>query len=150
VKGQGFLLAVVSAVVVAAVVTGFLVLGTPGDARKETFDQKRIEDLSNLRNMIRGYDVRAERDTLPETLDLVQQTAFWKTYGRDPETGEPYGYRKLAPDRFELCATFSTVVTESDLDEYQQGWAHPAGRACFQFALRGVDMDGPMHPQRGP
>jgi hypothetical protein len=144
------LLTIVSAVVLAAVVTGFLVLGTPGDARKETLDRKRIDDLSNLTNALRSYDQRPEGDSLPETLDDALLSSYWKTQGRDPETGQPYGYRKLAPGRFELCATFSTVVTEADLEDYRRGWAHPAGRACFEFTLRGGDLLGPIRAERGP
>ena len=34
-KGQGLLLAIVTAVVVAAVVTGFFLAGTPREAREE-------------------------------------------------------------------------------------------------------------------
>jgi len=143
-SGQGLLLAIVSAVVLVAVVTGFLVLGTPGDARKETFDQKRIDDLSNLSNVLVG------RDSLPASLDDAQQIGYWKTNGRDPETNEPYGYHRLSARRFELCATFSTAVTAADLEDYRRGWAHPAGHACFQFTVQGGDLLGPGRPERGP
>lgn len=139
-SGHGLLLGLVTAVVLAAVVAGFLVLGTPGDARKETLDRKRVEDLSNLSSALSGATA------LPASIEEVRRRAYWKSFGKDPETGEPYGYRRIASDRFELCATFSTAVTESDLESYRKEWAHPAGPACFEFELRNGSVIGPMRP----
>jgi hypothetical protein len=90
VRGQGLLLAAVSAVVVAAVGIGFLVLGTPGEARKGELDKKRLEDLENLETVVTSDWAPGRFGTLPPSLDDVRTM---KSGRRDPVTGKPYGAR---------------------------------------------------------
>ena len=150
--GQGLLLAAVSAVVAAAIVIGFLVLGSPQDARKHQLDRKRIEDLRSLSSALierrRGFAA----DSLPPTLDAFPPAGaqpYGKGASRDPVTGTPYGYRVLGQGRFELCATFDTVVREGDLEQWERGWAHPAGPYCFQFdAATGMPQPERITPAR--
>ena len=135
-SGRGWLLVAVSIVVVIAIGIGFSVLGTPGAARKAELDKKRIEDLTSLSNELGGLDWRPQPQPLPESLDGLNLRTRVKTSLNDPETGKPYAYRRLAADRFELCATFATAVKEKDLEDWQKEWAHPAGPHCFTFVVK--------------
>jgi len=132
VKGQGLLLAVVSAVVVAAVVTGFLVMGSPKDARKAELDKRRIEDLRMLANFMTPETGRPLRDSL----ELNAYSPDLKAQVTDPVTQVPYGYRVIDRDHFELCATFDTEVRAQDMQMWEREWAHPKGRHCFRFDAR--------------
>ena len=144
-KGQGLLLAIVTAVVLGAVVLGFLVLGTPGKARRETLDEKRVENLRDLANSITWQWKEHPKAALPATLEAATEGQRYKNALRDPVTREPYGYRVTGPARFQLCATFDTEVKPEDLDEWEREWAHPAGRHCFT-----IDLDKRIVPERGP
>lgn len=150
--GQGLLLAVVSLVVAAAIAIGFLVLGSPQDARKHQLDRKRIEDLRSLSSALMERRRGFATDSLPPTLEAIPPPGaqpYGKGAGRDPVTGTPYGYRVLGKGRFELCATFDTKVGEDDLETWERGWAHPAGPHCFQFdATSGLPQPERITPAR--
>ena len=103
-KGQGLLLAAISAVVLAAVVTGFLVMGSPKDARKEELDRRRVEDLRMLANLMTPEPGRPLRDSL----DLNGYSPDLKAQVTDPVTKQPYEYHVVDSTHFELCATFDT------------------------------------------
>jgi hypothetical protein len=128
VKGQGLLLAVVTAVVVVAIVTGFLVLGTPGEARKGELDRRRVENLRDISNGI-FYTWNKGRELPPASLEAFLDGRPLKQSMKDPVTKQPYGYRDLGGGKFELCATFDTAVAEEDTD-YEFDWPHPAAPHC--------------------
>ena len=136
-KGQGLLLGVITAVVIAAIVTGFLVMGSPKDARREELDKRRIEDLRMLASLMTPESGRPLRDSL----DVNGYNPGMKAQLVDPVTGEPYQYHVIDSTHFELCATFDTEVRPQDLQPYEREWAHAKGRQCFKFDTRA--MAGP-------
>ncbi len=91
-------------VVVAAIVAGIVSVGGPGTGRMEKRDQARMTDI----NMLNAYVTcvaRAQDKTLPDSLDGNSDCR--RELDRvDPFTNEPYVYRKLAEDSYELCAGF--------------------------------------------
>ena len=131
-KGQALLLAIVSAVVVAAVVTGFLVMGSPKDARRTELDKRRVEDLRMLANLMTPEPARPLRGSL----DVNGYSLDMKSQLTDPVTGQPYEYRVIDSTHFEICATFDTEVRPEDLQMWEREWAHPKGRHCFRFDAR--------------
>jgi hypothetical protein len=132
VRGQGLLLALISAIVAATVVGGFLVMGSPREARKEELDKRRVEDLRMLANLMTPEPGRPLRDSL----DVNGYSPDMKRQLTDPATSEPYGYRLVDSTHFELCATFDTEVRPEDLQPYERDWAHAQGRHCFRFDAR--------------
>lgn len=121
-------------VVAAALVLGFLFLGTPGHARQRAMDRKRIDDLYDIASRIHAE--YAIDYALPSRLPPeIQKT--------DPFTGRPYEYVRLNGRRFRLCATFATTNSEQD-DTYAPlrggDWSHRAGRGCYKFDMRSIDM----------
>ena len=136
-KGQGLLLAIVTAVVIAAIVTGFLAMGTPGEARKVALDQVRVENLRDLSNGI-FYSWNKRRRLPPRSLEAHMKGKPLLATMRDPVTKVPYGYRDLGNGRFELCATFDTAI-EADEADFGSEWAHPAGPHCFRFDVNRQD-----------
>ena len=122
-----------SIVVIAAVVWGIMIAGSPQAARIKRFDQQRLEDLHTIfreiQSLCQDPDIKHElKRPLPATLDeLAAQARNERINLTDPETGERYSYKVIDETTYELCATFS-VQRNSDLGVF---WNHPAGRHCF-------------------
>ncbi|MDB5440980.1 MAG: hypothetical protein JWM33_3407 [Caulobacteraceae bacterium] len=123
-------------VVVAASVVGMMVVGAPGQARAHRLDDQRIEALRGLSASLDRY--YADRGGLPATLDrlALEQDGVGPASLRDPESGQPYGYRVVASNAFELCATFAAA----SMDDAAVHWRHEAGRRCFSQTVSKLQM----------
>ena len=133
--------------VVAAIVGGFLVAGSPATQRDLRFDEQRIGDLQNLQWQVVEY-WRA-KDVLPAELSLLEDPLRGVRAPKDPQSDEPYGYMVLRPLTFELCATFERESTDNYGPEFARpkefadgigdvSWAHSSGEQCFE---RTIDPD---------
>src|SRR5690606_14140915 len=60
----------VGVLVIAAIVAGFFILGTPAELRAQKQDAIRIQDLQNLQWQIVNY--WQQKETLPATLDELR------------------------------------------------------------------------------
>lgn len=134
-----YLTYVVIAVVAASAAVGLYLAGSPQRARDQRFDERRISDLQSLQYNIFYFWERNKR--LPSSLqESVQYPS--SDYAKDPETEQPYEYRVLGAEQFELCAVFSLPTDEQPStarpyaykEPYYVGeysWEHDAGRHCF-------------------
>lgn len=98
-------------------VLGFLMAGSPETARKRAFDIEREADLDRLAGCVERY--ARNLGQLPASPGALRQAAGYADCARsmrDPETGQEYAYRIVAPARaegavrvgeFELCAHFA-------------------------------------------
>lgn len=131
---------IATAIVLVAIVWGFVIIGTPGSERARKFDEQRISDLRTINSEIlsivrqgRAYDPAEPfplRRDLPKTLDeVVTLSQYTRPTIIDAETGAPYEYTVTSGSTFELCAVFNDV---RDL-QYDIFWNHTAGRDCFSF-----------------
>ncbi len=125
-----------------AIVSGFFVVGSPQAERLWQFDERRISDLNTIQwQIVNEWQTKEE---LPATLDELRDDISGFVPPRDPETGEPYGYRVTGNLGFELCASFKTSSKGEDgskarsvpvpaMDPYgmQENWMHDVGEACF-------------------
>ena len=124
---------VLTVVVLAALAWGVAVVGTPGSARLQRFDQRRLEDLQTIvrevQSLCQDPDSRSElRRALPATLDELAALARSERINlTDPATRERYGYTVKGGTSYEICATFA-LPRESDVDVF---WNHSDGRHCF-------------------
>ncbi len=122
-----------SIVVVVAVVWGVALVGSPGTARVQRFDQQRLEDLQTIfrevQSLCQDPDIKDElKRALPDTLDELAALARSERINlTDPETGQRYVYTVKDPTTYELCATFS-LARDSDAEVF---WNHPPGKHCF-------------------
>jgi hypothetical protein len=126
ITAQSVFLITASLVVLAAVAAGFWMIGSPGDARLRRLDSQRVEALVEL---TRAVDVftRTHGDVPERSSQLGEQEGISSSTTIDPETGDPYGYRKTGARAYELCARFARV---SDTDTSVR-WRHGSGRWCF-------------------
>lgn len=138
-----------SGVVVASIVAGFFIIGTPQEQRARRFDEQRVGDLQTLQSQIVNY--WTQKETLPSDLDSLKDSISGFTAPRDPETDAPYEYRVLNSLAFELCATFKTSTKDFKVSykgsrsfyvepmyygsSFQQNWDHGAERTCFERTI---------------
>lgn len=129
-----------AAIVLLAIVWGFIIAGTPQSQRLLRFDERKLEHLRTIYNTVNNivYESRAWEPSkefgvpkaLPKTLDDIAAGAtYQKVTTVDPQTGETYVYRTTGKTAYELCATFNLARDQS----YDVGWNHPAGLHCYQF-----------------
>lgn len=123
-----------------ALIWGFVIVGSPFAARRQKFDDRRVEDLRAIHDAIQRMvieniegKVRPKR-ALPASLDEVAAYVRSEQNQRelklhDPYTGEPYTYRVKSETQYELGATFS-LKRELNNNVF---WNHPAGLHCFAF-----------------
>ncbi len=122
-----------SMVVVVAVVWGVALVGSPGTARLQRFDQQRLEDLQTIFREVQSHcqdpDIKHElKRALPDTLDELAALARSERINlTDPETRQRYVYTVKDETTYELCATF-LFERDSDVEVF---WNHPSGRHCF-------------------
>jgi hypothetical protein len=135
-----------AALVLASIIGGFAVIGSPAHQRAIRFDAERVSDLQNIQSEIISYWQR--NDALPASTTLASVI----TYGSvaDPETNAAYGYGPTGKASFQLCADFdlssSAELADSALynspiipagaSASNADWTHPAGNYCF---LRAID-----------
>lgn len=126
--------------VFAAIVSGFFIVGTPGEARTYRLDAQRVNDLQNVQYQITNFWQYKQR--LPVSLaELGDDALSGFVLPKDPTTGGVYEYRTTGATSFELCATFAKESRPTTLDvtepymydgvKVSEKWQHIAGRVCF-------------------
>ncbi len=144
-----------SVVVLASLVGGFLILGSPMKMRDLRFDDQRLSDLQSIQWQIVNY--WQQKGAIPADLSALEDPISSFYTPTDPKTGEAYRYEKTGARSFSLCATFALP---SRTDRYgrglesprmgsgpNEGWQHEAGERCFE---RTIDADlYPVYPKGG-
>jgi hypothetical protein len=113
--------------VVAVIILGFRVLGSPGTQRMVQSDLRTIRALAELAQQINGRWAAANK-LLPEDL-----TNFPITTTQDLVSGKSFGYRAKSSSEYELCATFVRDNRNDPGINTGDPWIHPKGDYCFQF-----------------
>ncbi|TSC78473.1 MAG: Uncharacterized protein G01um101433_224 [Parcubacteria group bacterium Gr01-1014_33] len=143
----------VSLVILASVVAGFFLVGTPATQRSRRFDEERINHMSSLQGYVVNY--WQQKGRLPATTKELEDSLSGFAVPKDPETDQEYEYRVKDPLSFELCATFGLSSDEysgrsiesrlakpipysAGFPASQENWNHEAGRACF---IRTIDPE---------
>lgn len=127
-------------VFVVAVVSGFIISGTPQERQRLVRDNQRIMELQNIYWQIQSY--YEQKGSLPESLTQLD-VGYMPQQRLDPLTNEPYRYLPGPGLTYELCATFETDDKQLSsknprLPESLGGvnWTHPAGDYCFQLEVK--------------
>lgn len=132
---SGRAIAIALSVVVAVVVLiGLYLVGSPGEARLQALDERRVNDLREAKGQVSAY--WRGHGALPSTLDSTGSSVVY----HDPVTGTPYEYRATGDSTYELCAVF----THSSQDRYpdEVAWRHREGRHCYAFSVK--EPEGPL------
>lgn len=140
-------------VVIATIVSGFFVVGSPARQRQVRFDEERAGDLQTIQNQIVNF--WTVKESLPASLTELSDQLSGFIPPRDPQTGEEYGYRTLGDLSFELCANFKTTgnskttrfrmgdarpypLSEASLEttsNFREFWDYQPGNNCFERSI---------------
>ena len=131
---------VISIVIIASIITGFFIVGSPSKQRLYKFDERRINDLQMIQGEIINQWIQKEK--LPAALGDLKNSISGFAPPKDPETNADYEYKILSNISFELCAVFKTKGISTSRTEvrtpvpyyepYNQNWEHGIGRVCFK------------------
>ncbi|MFA5747263.1 MAG: DUF5671 domain-containing protein [Candidatus Paceibacterota bacterium] len=134
----------VAVVMLASVVFGFSLFGSPAKQRDSRFDEQRVGNLQEIQNSVASY--WQQKKVLPA--DLSELSFMGYVVSKDQETGKPYEYSVTGDLSFEICAEFKTVLSEKDAEKgmyyyyvqaglktVPQKWVHGAERTCFQTTI---------------
>jgi len=128
----------VAAVVLAGVLVGVYLAGSPAEARLRRMDERRIADLREVHYSINVYWTRFGR--LPLALDSLPPASEGSFRYRDPASGEAYIYLPSADSAYQLCADFARISSEDGRAPRDDAWQHGAGRQCFQLVASRVSL----------
>lgn len=130
----------VSALVLAAVVGGFFLIGSPARQRSLNFDNRRVSDLQTIQNQI--IFIWQQKGTLPKDLSELNDNISGFVASKDPETGAAYEYNVTSNLSFQLCANFNLQDRADSINRPvpmiypgPDNWSHPAGHACFDRTI---------------
>ena len=134
--GRRIFLGFVTLAVVLAVGYGIYIAGSPGGQRLLKFDARRVSDLQNISQTIYTYWEMVEE--LPEALeDLQGSRSYYVQSILDPATQQPYEYRVLDGNQYQLCAVFATDSSQGEQRVPHpfsaRVWDHGTGRTCFDL-----------------
>lgn len=127
------------AMVLAAIVGGMLLIGSPMTQRNMRIDAQQISDLNMLSENIVQFWQR--KGTLPSELVDIEDDLLGISVPKSPEGQPPYVYNVKSDLSFELCASFLTDTTQ-DAQTDKRGfltsemrWQHSIGKTCFSRTI---------------
>ncbi len=132
------------------ILAGFLIVGTPKEARLARFDAEKVSGLQDIQYRVIGYWQAKQK--LPPSLDVLSDPLSYGPLPFDVQTGESYIYRATGTLSFELCAVFNAQSrgSQGQLTETralmpvpaggkgvppQDNWQHGAGEVCFDRTI---------------
>lgn len=132
-----------SALVLIAIIGGFLSVGSPSEERERRLDNEREMSLSIIQGQVLNY--WQKKKELPPNLEALQDPISSVMIPNDPETNQPFEYRPTGPLAFEICATFGTDSRDRDAAAPSRAYLmenglstvfpHGEGRTCFERTI---------------
>lgn len=136
-------------IVIATVIAGFFIVGSPKEERLRRFDQQRVDHLNLIQGEVINYWIN--KGNLPSALSELEDDIRGIRIPVDPETAVEYTYEVRGSESFSLCATFARPSLESERMTGKPRpvepfggiyggavWQHGAGYVCFE---RIIDKD---------
>ena len=131
--------------VLATIVSGFFIIGSPMSQRLVRFDDQKINNLSEIQSQIVWFWQQKKR--LPKDLSELEDPLVGYTVPKDAQTDNAYVYKIKGNMIFELCATFNLPNDNKSVEraypvysDYSGGfvnatWEHEAGEKCFSRTI---------------
>ena len=139
----------VGVLVLATIVAGFFIIGTPGHVRNLKLDNDKVSALQNIQYQIVNY--YQQKRVLPPTLDALNDPISGQTVQIDAQTNTPFEYRPTGALTFTLCAVFNTEYADmtgkgalNTRVSYpmpmggsgiSDTWKHTTGKTCFERTI---------------
>ena len=132
--------------VVATIVAGFFIIGTPQEIRAKKQDALRHSDLQSVQWQIVNY--WQQKESLPVSLNGLTDPIGGVEIPVDPETKQSYEYKRTGLTSFQLCATFDqeggnrsdgrSIPMDPSMAPgkgMEDNWSHGTGRVCFDRSI---------------
>src|SRR5581483_403173 len=87
------------------IVFGFVILGTPWQARQYRLDEQKVSDLESIQSQIVTY--YQQKQKLPASLNDLNDPLSYFSLPMDAQTGASYEYSSTGALSFQLCANFN-------------------------------------------
>lgn len=123
-----------AAVILACIVWGFSVLGSPRTQQLLRYDEQKVSDLQNINNEVMNY--YSNKGVLPKDFTEMANGNYYVAQV-DSQTQKPYEYLKTGSTTYNLCAEFNKASNDQGNLAYSVSpygnvsWIHPAGYYCF-------------------
>jgi hypothetical protein len=134
---------VVALVVLASIVGGFFIIGSPETQRLMRLDEQKVNDLSIIQQEVTTY--WQQKQELPREISDLEDPLRGFIAPMDTQYDESYRYEVTGPMNFRLCAMFNLESSESKsrtaytyYGTPSGNWQHEAGEVCFD---RTIDPD---------
>jgi hypothetical protein len=120
----------------AAVIAGWVFLGSPNEVRLTRFDATRAGDLASISSAIANYRLRHEN--LPHTFSELQQSQPNVSLSFKDPVGQAYEYAVKDSFAYELCGLFdrATDIATEPARLRSIFETHGLGRQCFSVEAR--------------
>ena len=136
--------------VLVTIVAGFLIVGTPWQARTYRYDDQKVSDMQMIQNQIVSYWQAKQK--LPKALADLDDPISGYSAPSDPQTGAAYEYIVTGTHSFKLCTSFNAQTQSYSLSAIARmapvapvgypskastpdNWQHGAGRVCFKRTI---------------
>src|SRR3989338_1360042 len=141
--------------ILASIIWGFSVLGSPRTQRLYKYDEQKVNDLSNINNQIINY--YTNKGILPNTLEEMAKGNYYIAQV-DPQTEKPYEYEKISNTEYNLCAEFNKASDDKNTSDPYRGlysynslsWTHPADEYCFKQTVNPNPYNPNIYPKPVP
>jgi hypothetical protein len=130
--------AVAGILVLASIVWGFSVLGSPRTQRLLKYDTQKVNDLSMINEQVQSF--YSTKGYLPKSLEEMTGINYF-TAPNDMQTNTPYEYKKTGETTYSLCAEFNKANKEASKPNIYlrpvgyPSWDHEAGHFCFDQTI---------------
>ncbi|MGA7802199.1 MAG: hypothetical protein WCC36_15485 [Gammaproteobacteria bacterium] len=135
-SGTTVLVVAIVGVVIAAVVGGLSLVGSPAQERMRRLDMRRVVDLRGIAVAVDRYWTR--HGSLPTSLDALERERGFSIEPTDPETRRPYEYHVGTRGGYSLCAVFAASSAQEQDNGREKFWSHGTGRQCFDLQARNL------------
>jgi type II secretory pathway pseudopilin PulG len=130
--------------VLATLIAGLWISGSPAAERARVLDERRLQDLQSIASAIDNY-YNQNNQQLPPTLATLtsQRDTYYVSGIADPDSNQPYEYTISSSNTYKLCATFSTDSHGQGANQppsYPYGsstfWDHGPEHTCFTITAK--------------
>lgn len=120
----------------AAVILGWLFIGSPSEVRLHRFDAMRAANLASISTAIKNY--RLTHESLPKDLYELQKSEPNVSLSFEDPMRQAYEYAPKDSFAYELCATFdrATDMAAEPAPSHSIFERHGSGRQCFSLEAR--------------
>jgi Domain of unknown function (DUF5671) len=148
-KAQMIWLLVSSFIILASIVVGFMVLGSPHTQQLVKYDEQKVVSLQNIDSGIKYF--WQTNSKLPDSLNSITgcdvQSSLSNGLCVDQQTNKSFEYNKINDKEYEICAEFNKEAIYPaqayiSYTYYGGVWNHPAGHYCFKQTIN-VNIQNP-------